>query len=86
MSGVIAAGGNTEAQIMTEQLISWNNFLQVLSSIAYVILRPLIALAGLLMDNQLIYGSFMHLDTALWKIWQIVRTFANYALGLIFLV
>ena len=86
MSGVIAAGGNTEAQIMTEQLVSWNNFLQVLSSIAYVILRPLIALAGLLMDNQLIYGSFMHLDTALWKIWQIVRTFANYALGLIFLI
>jgi len=46
----------------------------------------LVALAGLAMDNQLIYGSFMGLDASLWQIWQIVRTFSNYALGLIFLI
>lgn len=80
------AGDVSQAQAMTEQLISWNNFLQVLSSIAYIILWPLIALAGLLMDNQLIYGSFMHLDTSLWNIRQIVRTFANYTLGFLFLI
>lgn len=80
------AGEISQAQAMTDQLISRNNFLQVLSSIAYVILWPLIALAGLLMDNQLIYGSFMHLDTSLWNIRQIVRTFANYTLGFLFLI
>lgn len=43
------------AQKQTEQLISWNNTLQVLSSLVYVIIWPLVALAGLAMDNQLIY-------------------------------
>lgn len=76
----------TQEAAKKEQLISWNNFLQVVSSFAYVLLWPLVALAGLAMDNQLIYGSFMHLDTSLWNMWQIVRTFANYALGLIFLI
>ena len=70
----------------TELLIGWGNLLQVVANVAYVILRPLVALAGLAMDNQLIYGSFMGLDASLWQIWQIVRTFSNYALGLIFLI
>lgn len=82
-----ASGGSVDEKITAkENLISWNNFLQVLSSMAYVLLWPLIALAGLAMDNQLIYGSFMQLDVSLWNIWQIVRNFANYALGLVFLV
>ncbi len=76
----VASAEKTENQIKKEQLISRNNFFQVLSSMAYVILWPLVALAGLAMDNQLIYGSFMQLDVSLWNIWQIVRSFANYAL------
>lgn len=76
----------TENQQKKEQLVGRNNFLQVLSSMIYVLLWPLIALAGLLLDNQLIYGSFMQLDVSLWSIWQIVRNFANYALGFVFLI
>jgi len=56
----------------TELLIGWGNLLQVVANVAYVILRPLVALMGL--------------DASLWQIWQIVRTFSNYALGLIFLI
>lgn len=41
--------------------------------------------AGKLMTNTLIYGEFLHFDTFLWKIWQISRTFANYAIGFLFL-
>lgn len=76
----------TALEMSTENLISRGNLFQLFSSIIYVLLRPLIALAGLAMDNQLIYGSFMHLDTSLWSIWQIMRNFANYALGLLFLI
>lgn len=76
----------TTDELRKQNLISRNSILQVISSVVYVILWPLIALAGLAMDNQLIYGSFMHLDNVLWKVWQLVRTFANYALGVMFLV
>lgn len=41
--------------------------------------------AGKLMTNTLIYGEFMNFDIFLWKIWQISRTFANYALWFLFL-
>lgn len=70
----------TKLEINTENLISWGNLFQLFSNVIYVLMWPLIALAGVAMDNQLIYGSFMHLDTSLWNIWQIVRNFANYAL------
>ncbi len=76
----------TKLEINTENLISWGNLFQLFSNVIYVLMWPLIALAGVAMDNQLIYGSFMHLDTSLWNIWQIVRNFANYALWLLFLV
>lgn len=48
--------------------------------------RALLAtLAGKLMSNDLIYWSFMHLDIFLWKIWNIMKNFANYTLWFIFL-
>ena len=81
-----AANSIGNGEQTTELLIGWGNLLQVVANVAYVILRPLVALAGLAMDNQLIYGSCMGLDASLWQIWQIVRTFSNYALGLIFLI
>ena len=37
-------------------------------------------LAGKLMTNERVYGSFMHLDIYLWKMWNIMKNFANFAL------
>ncbi|MEI7562227.1 MAG: hypothetical protein WCJ39_00435 [bacterium] len=37
-------------------------------------------LAGKLMTNERVYGSFMHLDIYLWKIWNIIKNFSNFAL------
>jgi hypothetical protein len=54
-----AANSIGNGEQTTELLIGWGNLLQVVANVAYVILRPLVALAGLAMDNQLIYGSFM---------------------------
>ena len=41
--------------------------------------------AGVLMTNSMIYWEFMHLDWFLWKIWQMSRTVANYALWFMFI-
>ncbi|HKL43769.1 MAG TPA: hypothetical protein VJ892_00655 [Candidatus Absconditabacterales bacterium] len=38
-------------------------------------------LAGKLMTNDLVYGSFLHLDASLWTLWNIIKNFANFALG-----
>lgn len=42
--------------------------------------------AWTLMTNSIVYGSFMNLDTFLWKMWQMCRTFANFALWFMFLI
>ena len=48
--------------------------------------RALLAtLAGKLMSNDLIYGSFMHLDIFLRKTRNIMKNFANYTLWFVFL-
>ncbi|HOQ78650.1 MAG TPA: hypothetical protein PLW94_00270 [Candidatus Absconditabacterales bacterium] len=38
-------------------------------------------LAGALMTNNILYGSFLHLDASLWALWNIMKNFANFALG-----
>ena len=74
------------AKTQTETAKEWWDTLEVVQNIINVLLWPLVALAWLFMDNSLIYGSFMNLDVSLWKIWQIVRNFANFTLWFIFLV
>ena len=77
---------NAELQTQKDKLASAGAFMQAISDIAFALLWPLVALAWLAMDNSLIYGSFMGLDVSLWKIWQIVRTFANYTLWFLLLI
>ena len=42
------------------------------------------AIAGKLMTNTFVYGTFIGLDVYLWKLWVVFRNFANFALGFIF--
>lgn len=42
-------------------------------------------LAGKLMSNEFIYGTFMHLDSALFKMWNYMKNIANFILGFLFL-
>ncbi|MBS8122500.1 hypothetical protein [Candidatus Vampirococcus lugosii] len=53
---------------------------------AYIIVWPLLLVAGQAMDNQLIYGSIIHIDVHLWNIWNMSKNFANFALGFVFLI
>ena len=41
-------------------------------------------LAGKLLTNDFVYGTFMHLDVILWKVWNFSRTVANFLIGFIF--
>ena len=41
--------------------------------------------AWVLMTNKMVYWEFMWLDSFLWKIWQLSRNLANYALWFIFI-
>ena len=43
-------------------------------------------IAGKLMTNDLVYGTFMHLDKYLRDIWNIMKNFANFGLALMILV
>ena len=49
----------------------------------YTITWPLIVIAWNFMDNHMIYWTFIWMDTLLWKIWNVIRTFANYIIWLI---
>jgi hypothetical protein len=59
---------------------------QELVKILYLFFWPLLVLAGKLLDNSLVYGYPFHLDIVLWKLWQVVRVFANYLIGFVFLL
>lgn len=74
-----------EAELQAENLIEMNTLLEVLGNIAYIIVRPLVSLAGIAMDNQMVYGSFMFLDAPLRKLRNLVKNLANFALGFLFL-
>lgn len=52
--------------------------------ILYLILRPMLAVAAAAMDNSLVYGGAFYLTNALFQFRQIIRTFANYTIGLYF--
>lgn len=43
-------------------------------------------LAGKLMSNTFIYGTFLHLDSALFKLWNYMKNIANFILGFLFLI
>lgn len=54
--------------------------------VIYLVLRPALVIAWKSLDNSLIYWSVFHLDIYLWQFWNMMKNFANYALGFIFLV
>lgn len=44
----------------------------------YTLTWPILVVAWQFMDNAVVYGSFIWMDTLLWKIWNMMRMFANY--------
>jgi hypothetical protein len=53
----------------------------MLLKIIYLLLWPLLVVAGLSLDNTMVYASVFHLDAPLWKFWNMMKNFANFTLG-----
>lgn len=75
-----AAGESADSKASKELAATLEGFLKVI----YVLLWPLLWIAWLAMDNSLVYGEIFGLDTALFKFWSIMKNFANFALGFLF--
>ncbi|MCF7834992.1 hypothetical protein K9M48_02960 [Candidatus Gracilibacteria bacterium] len=75
------AADNSSAQ-STEYLQQFFQFLISFLSRGWVLLA---SIAGKLMTNDMVYGSFIHMDVFIWKARNIMKNFANYALGFGFL-
>lgn len=73
----------TGSQTTTSDVDSQKEFadtLEVILKVIYIFMWPLLMLAGLALDNGLVYGSYFQLDSALFTFWNIVKNFANFAL------
>jgi len=64
----------------------WFKLLQQLLGVLYLLIWPFLVLAGKLLSNAFVYWTSFFIDWVLWKLWQLVRTFMNYFIGIIFLV
>ncbi len=65
------------------------NFSSIVSELLkwiYVLLRPLLYICGIALDNSLVYGSWLHLDASLWTLWNIMKNIANFALWVLVLI
>lgn len=54
--------------------------LNLLLKIIYIFIWPLLVIAGLALDNTLVYASIFNMDAPLWKFWNMMKNFANFAL------
>ncbi|MEF2176153.1 MAG: hypothetical protein V3575_06820 [Candidatus Absconditabacteria bacterium] len=60
--------------------------LNLVLKVLYILLWPLLAIAGVSMDNGFINGEWFHMDFALWRFWNIIKVFSYYILGFIFVL
>ena len=56
------------------------NIVDLVLKVVYIILWPLLVIAGRSLDNTLVYGSVFHLDAPLWKFRNMLKNFANFTL------
>lgn len=87
---VAFATGGTTGWVQTDPAkkgadVDFVQLLQSLLKTAYIFIWPFLWIAGIAMDNSLVYGEVFWLDKALWQFWQIARNFANFIIWFIFL-
>lgn len=78
------AGSAQTPDSASQTEINFANTLEMILRALYLIMWPLLAIAGASLDNSLIYGEIFKLDVSLRQFWQIMRSFANFALGFAF--
>ncbi len=70
-----------DEQQLSEQVKLYQTIWQSL----YAFTWPVLIIAGTFLNNNVIYWSFLWMDTQLWKMWNVMRTFANYIIWFILL-
>lgn len=75
---MVAAAEDTT---IVQQAEEFATMLIMLLSWAWVVIA---FLAGKLLTNSFVYGTFIWLDASLWELWQVMRNFANFALWFLF--
>ena len=85
---IASATNNNEdvAAVQQQNLIKRTTILDIVSKAAYIIVWPLVTIAGIAMDNQMVYGSFMYLDAPLRKLWNLIKNLGNFALKILLIV
>ena len=76
------AQSTVETLTPVEKISHYIHILTGILSRGWVVLATL---AWKFMTNEFVYGSFLHLDKALWNLWNIMKNFANFALWFILL-
>lgn len=71
--------GSTTGTSSFDTMSFWQ-ILNMLLKVVYLFLRPLLVVAGLALDNTLVYASVFHMDAPLRKFWNMMKNFANFAL------
>jgi hypothetical protein len=61
------------------------DFVRVVLQLLYIIVRPLLVIAGKAMDNSMVYGEFLHLDKVLWTLRRIMMMVGNFTIVGLFL-
>jgi len=69
------------AQTTESKIANFNDMASEIIRCLYVILWPLLFVCWVAVDNSLLYWEWLHLDVSLYTIWNIMKNFANFALG-----
>ncbi len=60
--------------------------LERILNIWYIVIWPMLVVAGSTMDNSFVYWSIINFDQYLWYFWNMTKNFANFALWFVFLL
>ena len=80
------SNNNVDQQKVAEKISERSEYGVVFSKSLYIILRPLLVVAGFAMDNSMIYGSLFWFDVALRSIRNLAKNIANFALAFLFII
>jgi len=70
----------SDAETKEDKILNANEFFNTILQLVYVLIWPILVIIWWLIDNTVVYWSFLHLDASLWTLWNIVKNFANFAL------
>lgn len=71
---------------LDQSILEWVQFFNLILNVLYLIIWPLLFIAGYSMDNSMVYWSVFWLDAPLWRFWNLTKNLANFTLGFLVLI